>query len=65
LIPGEASEIPVRILQQAEVAIERASLIFFIVDGRTGVTVADQELSRLLRRTQKTIFLVVNKIDSA
>ena len=65
IVPGEESEIPVRIFQQAKIAIDSASLIFLIVDGRTSITAPDQELARLLRRTGKTIFLVVNKIDSA
>ncbi len=64
IIPGEETEIPVQIFHQAEIAIEAASLIFLVVDGRTGLTVPDQELIRLLRRTQKPTFLVVNKIDS-
>ena len=64
IIPGEESEIPVQIVHQAEIAMEAASLIFLVVDGRTGLMVADQELIRLLHRTRKAIFLVVNKIDS-
>jgi GTPase len=64
MIPGEESEMPVQIFRQAEIAIDAASLILFIVDGRSGLTVPDQELMRLLRRTRKTTFLVVNKIDS-
>ena len=64
LIPGEHSEIPVRIFEQARIAMETAALIFFVVDGRSGITPPDQELIRLLRRTGKPVFLVVNKIDS-
>ena len=64
IVPGEESEIPVQIFHQAEIAIHAASLIFLVVDGRSGLTVPDQELIRLLRRTRKTTFLVVNKIDS-
>ena len=64
IIPGEETEIPQRIFEQAQIAIESASLMFFVVDGRTGITAPDQELVRLLRRTGKHIFLVVNKIDS-
>jgi GTP-binding protein len=64
IIPGEESEIPQRIFEQAQIAIESASLIFFVVDGRTSITAPDQELVRLLRRTGKPTFLVVNKIDS-
>jgi GTP-binding protein len=64
IIPGEESEIPQRIFEQAQIAIESASLVFFVVDGRTSITAPDQELARLLRRTGKPIFLVINKIDS-
>jgi GTP-binding protein len=64
IVPGEEEEIPSRILEQAQIAIESALLIFFVVDGRSAITASDQELARLLRRTQKPVFLVVNKIDS-
>src|SRR5262245_44461650 len=64
IIPGEESEIPLRIVEQAQVAFESASLIFFVVDGRTSITASDHELARLLRRTAKPVFVVVNKIDS-
>jgi GTP-binding protein len=64
IIPGEESEIPQRILEQAQIAIDSASLILLVVDGRTSITAPDQELARLLRRTGKSVFLVVNKIDS-
>jgi GTPase len=64
IIPGEETEIPQRIFEQARIAIDSASLIFLVVDGRTGITAPDLELVRLLRRTAKPFFLVVNKIDS-
>jgi len=64
IIPGEQTEIPVRIFEQAQIAIETAVLVFFVVDGRSGITPPDLELIRLLRRTGKPVFLVVNKIDS-
>src|SRR5215475_8797178 len=64
ILPGEETEIPKRIFEQAQIAIENASLLLFVVDGRTSITAPDQELARLLRRTGKLAFLVVNKIDS-
>jgi GTP-binding protein len=64
IVPGEETEIPKRILEQAQVAIDNASLILFVVDGRSSITAPDQELARLLRRTSKPILVVVNKIDS-
>src|SRR5206468_614996 len=64
IVPGEEEEIPRRIFEQAQIAIDSASLIFFIVDGRTALTASDQELARLHRRSSTTTFLDVNKIDS-
>jgi GTPase len=64
IIPGEETEIPLRIFEQAQIALNSASLVFFVVDGRTSITASDQELARLLRRTAKPVFVVVNKIDS-
>ena len=51
--------------QQVEVAIEEADLIFFVVDVEVGVSVMDQEVARLLHRSNKPVFLVVNKVDNA
>src|SRR5213594_3635186 len=48
IVPGEETEIPVRIFEQAQVAIKHASIIFFVVDGRGPITAADHELARLL-----------------
>src|SRR5581483_8160262 len=43
IIPGEETEIPQLIFEQAKVAIEAAALIFFVVDGRGAMTAPDQE----------------------
>ena len=51
------------IREQAMTAIEEADIILFLMDGREGLTPADHEVIHLLRKTQKTIFHVVNKID--
>ena len=64
IVPSEESEIPQKILEQAQVAIEAASLLLFVVDGRGGRTGADQELAELLRKVGRPVFLLVNKVDS-
>lgn len=50
--------------KQAQIAIEEADVILFVADGRTGVAVADQEVAQFLRRTNKPVILVVNKIEN-
>src|SRR5215510_1706267 len=57
IMPGDDAEIPRKIVEQAHIAIDAASIIFFVIDGRTAVTAADQELAKLLRRTDKPVFL--------
>jgi GTP-binding protein len=49
---------------QAQIAIETADVILFLVDGKDGVTPADYEVANLLRRTKKPVVLAVNKIDA-
>jgi len=48
---------------QAEIAIDMADVVLFMVDGKEGVTAADAEVAQLLRKAKKEIILVVNKMD--
>jgi GTP-binding protein len=49
---------------QAELAIKEADVIIFIVNGREGITSADQEVAKILFRSDKPVVLGVNKIDN-
>jgi len=64
IIPGGEEDVTVSIFEQANVAIEEADLVLFMVDSRTGVTPVDQEIADLLRRSGKRLLLVVNKADN-
>lgn len=50
--------------RQAELAIQKADVIVFLTDLRTGVTADDYEVARMLRKSGKPIVLCVNKCDS-
>lgn len=52
------------IRSQVQIAIEEAHVIIFMTDATTGITDLDDEVANLLRRTEKTVFLVVNKVDN-
>src|SRR5579864_9126474 len=64
IIQNDADLIPSQILKQARVALERAAQIIFLIDGRTEITGADRDLSKMLRRLGKPVTLAVNKIDA-
>ncbi len=49
---------------QANLAIEEADVILFIVDGKAGITSGDQDIAVILRNTRKPVLLAVNKVDS-
>jgi len=49
--------------EQAQLAMEEADVIIFLMDGRAGLTPSDLEVVEMLRRVKKPVFYVVNKVD--
>jgi len=64
IIPNDADMIPTEILKQARMALDQASHIIFLIDGRTEITGIDRELAQMLRRLGKPVSVAVNKIDT-
>jgi GTP-binding protein len=64
ILPEDKDLIPSEIFRQARVALEQASAVVMVVDGRTELASPDMELARLLLRTGKPLVLAVNKIDT-
>lgn len=52
------------IKQQAEIAIDEADVIIFMVSGREGLTDADEQVAKILYRSDKPVVLAVNKVDN-
>ncbi len=52
------------IRKQAEVAINDAHVIVFMVDGRSGATATDEEVAFILKKSKRPVVLVVNKLDN-
>ena len=63
-IVGSDDSFEVEIRKQVELAIEEANVILLVVDNQTGLTDMDKEVANLLRRSEKPVMLVVNKVDS-
>ncbi len=64
IIPGDEDEIMLSIFDQARIACDEADRIIFLVDGMEGITPVDEDIANILRRSQKPIYLAVNKTDS-
>jgi len=64
ILPEEKDLIPAEIFRQARVALNEASAIIMVVDGRSELAGPDLELVRLLRKANRPLFLAVNKVDS-
>ncbi len=62
--PTTDSEILLFMREQAQIAIDQATVIIFVTDLRTGVTAADQDVANMLLRSKKPVVLAVNKADS-
>lgn len=62
-IQFENQQISEEIRRQAQIAIEEADRIIFVVDGQIGITTLDQEVAMILLRSKKKVILAVNKID--
>lgn len=63
-LKGSDDVFQVEIDRQVELAIEEADAIIFMVDVESGITAMDEDVANLLRRSEKPVFLAINKVDS-
>ncbi|NEN07594.1 ribosome biogenesis GTPase Der [Diaminobutyricibacter tongyongensis] len=61
----DAKGINASVAAQAEVAIDLADAVLFVVDANVGATSTDEHVVRLMRKTKKPVFLAANKVDDA
>ena len=61
--PHSEDTIMQQMKRQAEIAMETADVIIFLVDAKEGMTASDREVATMLRKTHKPIILAVNKVD--
>ena len=64
LDPESEHFIAKQVFRQAEIAMDTADVILFVVDGKSGILEADRTVSNMLRKVQKRVVLAVNKIDA-
>ncbi len=63
-VPDSEDIFETEIRKQVHIAIDEADAIIFMTDVTSGITNLDESMSELLRRTTKSVFLVVNKVDN-
>lgn len=64
-LPESKALIDKAVREQVEIAVTQSDLIMMVVDARTGITETDEQMAQILRRSDKQVLLVVNKIDDA
>ncbi len=64
LDPSSTDSMLSLIRQQSQIAIAEADVLIFVMDGRAGLTPADEEIVTLLRRVKKPVFYAINKVDT-
>lgn len=62
-LSGESEELDEHMAKQTMLAIEESNLVLFLVDGRGGITAADEGIAKQLRKLGKKVHLVINKTD--
>lgn len=62
-VPTSDDIIEAAIREQAQIAIEEADVVLFVVDGKAGRVPADADIAGILRKASKKVVLVVNKVD--
>lgn len=63
-VPDSMDVFETAIREQAQIAIDEADVVLFVVDGVGGLLPSDHEVAEVLRKSQKRVILVVNKIDN-
>jgi GTP-binding protein len=63
ILGGGEAELSSQVRHAAEEALRESDLLLFIVDAKAGLSPIDEELARVLRKSQKSVVLVINKID--
>lgn len=62
-ITGDEEGIDAAMAEQSLLAIDEADVVYFLVDARAGLTPADQGIADYLRKQEKTVYVVANKVD--
>lgn len=63
-VPNSEDVFETAIRDQVKIAMQEANVLLFVVDVTTGITYLDDEIAAMLRKTEKKVILVVNKVDN-
>ena len=63
-VPQSRDELSAQVRRAAEQALDESDILLFVVDAKEGLSPVDEKLARTLRKSQKPVLLVINKIDN-
>ena len=63
-ISNKSSNLLKDVIKQTDIAIKEADILFFVVDAKDGLVGFDKEIAKKLRKINKPVYLIINKIDS-
>ncbi len=61
--PASEERLLMQMREQSQLAVEEADIIFFVMDVRDGLTPSDEDVAKQLRKVEKPVFFLINKVD--
>ncbi len=62
-LPAATEQMDLAIKEQVDIAMDESDILLFVVDGQTGITEIDEQIAQMLRKSERKVLVVVNKVD--
>lgn len=62
-LPAASAQMDVAVKEQVEIAMAESDVLLFVVDAQTGITEIDEQMAQMLRKSERKVLVIVNKVD--
>jgi len=62
-LPASTEQMDMAIKEQVDIAMAESDVLLFVLDAQTGITEIDEQIAQMLRKSEREILIVVNKVD--
>jgi GTP-binding protein len=62
-LPASTEQMDMAIKEQVDIAMDESDVLLFMVDAQTGITEIDEQIAQMLRKSERKVLVVVNKVD--